>query len=134
MLDFDYIIFCIMLIFLFCLLIITSIYIDFNTLTRWLTSQDMENRQSSCNNQDLDLETCDNSMVSSSPTSDLPPSYENCVLESQPPTYSSIVIHNVQHICDRNQLLVLFRVKNNRKILNFPLFYLLNEEIQSGKI
>ena len=97
MLDFDYIIFCIMLIFLFCLLIITSIYIDFNTLTRWLTSQDMENRQSSCNNQDLDLETCDNSMVSSSPTSDLPPSYENCVLESQPPSYSSVIIYSQSH-------------------------------------
>ena len=97
MLDFDYIIFCIMLIFLFCLLIITSIYIDFNTLTRWLTSQDMENRQSSCNNQDQDLETCDNSMVSSSPTSDLPPSYENCVLESQPPSYSSVIIYSQSH-------------------------------------
>ena len=27
------------------------------------------------------------------PNFDLPPSYENCALEPQPPTYSSIVIH-----------------------------------------
>ena len=110
MLDFDYIIFCIVLIFLICILIITSIYIDLNSITHWLTNQDMENRQrSSCNNQDLDPENCDNSIVSSSPysyladfthlgqnfpNSDLPPLYENCVLESKPPSYSSVIIYS----------------------------------------
>ena len=51
-----------------------------------------------CNNQDdLDQETFETPVVDithchgqSFSNSDLPPSYENCVLESQPPSYSPV--------------------------------------------
>jgi len=88
---------------------ITCIYIDYYTLTHCFTNQDSENTQRSHDfmreNQDLNHEPFENlpylhfvdftHFNHDFRNSDLPPSYENCVLESQPPTYSSIVIHNV---------------------------------------
>ena len=91
---------------------ITCIYIDFYTLTHCFTNQDSENTQRSHGfireNQDLNHETFETLVVSPPPylhfvdfthfnhdfrNFDLPPSYENCALEPQPPTYSSILIN-----------------------------------------
>ena len=56
------------------------------------TNQDAESMQSNCNNSGLDQETFERIVVI---MSDLPPSYDTCVLEPQPPTYSStILIHH----------------------------------------
>ena len=92
----DFVFFCICIIaylFWLCSVIIICIYIDFDTYC--FTNQGLEN------NQDLNQET-----FSPPPylhlvdfihfdldfrNSDLPPSYENCALEPQPPSYSSIV-------------------------------------------
>ena len=51
------------------------------------TDHDVENMQRNCNNSGLDQETFERIVVI---MSDLPPSYDTCVLEPQPPTYSSI--------------------------------------------
>ena len=56
------------------------------------TNQDVESMQRNCNNSDLDQETFERIVVI---MSDLPPSYDTCVLEPQPPSYSStILIHH----------------------------------------
>ena len=56
------------------------------------TDHDVENMQRNCNNSGLDQETFERIVVI---MSDLPPSYDTCVLEPQPPTYSStILIHH----------------------------------------
>ena len=101
----DIVFFCILYIFGLCIVITICIYLDFDTLTHWFTNQDMENMQSSCNNQDLDQETLENLVVIPPPylhfvdfthlgqdssNSDLPPSYDNCSVEHQPPSYFSI--------------------------------------------
>ena len=103
MLDYEFVIFCAIYIFLLCIIITTCIYIDFE---HWSAKQDMENIQRNCINQeDLDLEIFETPVVSQPQppylhlvdfthlgqrfsNSDLPPSYENCILESQPPSYS----------------------------------------------
>ena len=72
------------------------------------TNQDVESIQRNCNNSDLDQETVEISAVDIPPpylhvvdfshhqlsqrfsNSDLPPSYDNCILEPQPPSYSTI--------------------------------------------
>ena len=65
------------------------------------TNQDVESMQRNCNNSDLDQETFERIVVylpmvdfadlaQDFSMSDLPPSYDTCVLEPQPPTYSSI--------------------------------------------
>ena len=82
--------------------------VDFDTLTPWAVNQDMENRQRNCINQeDLDQETFETPVINQThppylhlvdfthlgqrfSNSDLPPSYENCILESQPPSYSIV--------------------------------------------
>ena len=100
----DFVFFCVCIAYLFwlCGVIIICIYIDY---TYCFTNQGLENMQRSCNNQDLNQETfspppylhlvdfthCFNHDF---PNSDLPPSYENCALEPQPPPYSSIVIYS----------------------------------------
>ena len=56
------------------------------------TNQDVESMQRNCNNSDLDQETFERIVVI---MSDLPPSYDSCVLETQPPSYpSTILIHH----------------------------------------
>ena len=56
------------------------------------TDHDVENMQRNCNNSGLDQETFERIVVI---MSDLPPSYDSCVLETQPPSYSStILIHH----------------------------------------
>ena len=97
----DIVFFCILYIFGLCIVITICVYLDFETLTHWFTNQDMENLQSSCNNQDLDQETLENLVVIPPPylhlvdfthlSQDLPPSYDNCSVEHQPPSYSSII-------------------------------------------
>ena len=102
MLDYEFLIFCTVYISILCVIIITCIYIDFDTLIRWAANQEMENIQRN-NNNDLDQESFETPVVSQPPylhmvdftqlgqgfsNSDLPPSYENCILESQPPSYS----------------------------------------------
>ena len=107
--DYESVIFCTIYIFLLCIIIITCIHIDFDTLTPWAVNQDMENRQRNCINQeDLDQETFETPVINQThppylhlvdfthlgqrfSNSDLPPSYENCILESQPPSYSIVV-------------------------------------------
>ena len=101
----DIVFFCTLYIFGLCIVITICIYLDFDTLTHWFTNQDMENMQSNCNNQDLDQETLENLLVIPPPylhfvdfthlgqdssNSDLPPSYDNCSVEHQPPSYFSI--------------------------------------------
>ena len=85
-----------------CVIIIACIYIiDFGTLILWAASQGMENVQRNNNNleDDLDQESFETAVVSQPhgcftqlgqgfSNSDLPPSYENCILESQPPSYA----------------------------------------------
>ena len=70
------------------------------------TNQDVESMQRNCNNSDLDQETSERIVVylpmvdfahlaQDFSMSDLPPSYDSCVLETQPPSYSStIAIHH----------------------------------------
>ena len=66
---------------------------------RLAANQGMENVQRNNNNleDDLDQETFETPAVDFThrrgqglSNSDLPPSYENCVLESQPPSYSPV--------------------------------------------
>ena len=102
MLDWEFVIFCTVYIFMLCVIILTCIYIDFDTLIRWAANQGMENVQRNLED-DLDQESFETPVVSQPPylhmvdftqlgqgfsNSDLPPSYENCILESQPPSYS----------------------------------------------
>ena len=95
-------------IFLIFIVIIICIYFDFDTLIPWAANQDMENIQRNCNNQvDPDQENFETDTVDIPPpylhlvdfanclgqrfsNSDLPPSFETCVLESQPPSYSAV--------------------------------------------
>ena len=70
------------------------------------TDHDVENMQRNCNNSGLDQETFERIVVylpmvdfadlaQDFSMSDLPPSYDSCVLETQPPSYSStIAIHH----------------------------------------
>ena len=106
MLDYEFVIFCTIYIILLCIIILTCIYKDFDILKCWPENQDMENIQRNCTNQeDMDQETFETPMVSQPhppylhfvdfthlgqrfSNSDLPPSYENCILESEPPSYS----------------------------------------------
>ena len=106
MLDWEFVIFCTVYISMLCVIIIACIYIiDFGALILWAASQGMENVQRNNNNleDDLDQESYETPVVSQPPylhmvdftqlgqgfsNSDLPPSYENCILESQPPSYS----------------------------------------------
>jgi len=105
MLDYEFLIFCTVYISMLCVIIITCIYIDFDTLIRWAANQGMENVQRNNNilEDDLDQESFETPVVGQPPylhmvdftqfghgfsNSDLPPSYENCILESQPPSYS----------------------------------------------
>ena len=105
MLDWEFVIFCTVYISMLCVIIITCIYIDFDTLIRWAANQNTENIERNNDNleDDLDQETFETLVVSQPPylhmvdftqlgqgfsNSDLPPSYENCILESQPPSCS----------------------------------------------
>ena len=68
--------------------------------------KNVESMQRNCNNSDLDQETDERIVVylpmvdfvnlaQDFSMSDLPPSYDSCVLETQPPSYSStILIHH----------------------------------------
>ena len=96
--ELDIMLFCILYLFGLCIIIIC------------IVNQDWENVQRCRDNQDRNAETFENIVVSSPPylhvvdfnhcydndfpNSDLPPSYENCALEPQPPSYSSIAIYS----------------------------------------
>ena len=97
-------------IFLVFIVLIICIYFDFDILRPWAANQDMEleNIQRNCANQvDPDQENFETDTVDIPPpylhlvdfanclgqrfsNSDLPPSFETCVFESQPPSYSAV--------------------------------------------
>ena len=66
MLDYEFLIFCTVYISMLCVIIITCIYIDFDTLIRWAANQGMENVLRNNNNleDDLDQESFETPMVS----------------------------------------------------------------------
>ena len=103
MLDYEFVILCTIYIILLCIIIITCIYKDVATLKCY--DMDIENMRNCTNQEDMDQETFETPMVSQPhppylhfvefthlgqrfSNSDLPPSYENCILESEPPSYS----------------------------------------------
>ena len=92
--------------FFYIIVSLFTIVIMICTTASGTTNQDVESMQRNCNNSDLDQETFERIVVylpmidfahlaQDFSMSDLPPSYDSCVLETQPPSYpSTILIHH----------------------------------------
>ena len=87
MLDFEFVIFCITYFLMICYLLF-MIIICLGGIRIYTNQEDLDQEIPP---PYLNLVDFNHNLLSQSfPNSDLPPSYENCVLEPQPPSYSTI--------------------------------------------